>query len=61
MSDSGRSYATSTNYLNPQKSDYVEWGVEVLANGLKTYALGTDVSSYRIITSYRLTNFQVVT
>jgi len=41
--------------LTPQKSDYVEWGVEVLANGLKTYALGTDVSSYRIITSYRLT------
>lgn len=41
--------------LTPQKSEYVQWNVDIQANGLKTYALGTDTSSFRITTSYRLT------
>ena len=42
--------------LNPQKSEYIQWNVDIQANGLKTYALGTDTSSFRITTSYRLTD-----
>jgi rRNA-processing protein FCF1 len=41
--------------LTPQKSEYVQWNVDIQANGLKTYALGTDTSCFRITTSYRLT------
>lgn len=41
--------------LTPQKSEYAQWNVDIQANGLKTYALGTDTSSFRITTSYRLT------
>lgn len=42
--------------LKPQKRDYIIWDVETQANGLKTCALGTDIDSFRITTSYRLTD-----
>ena len=41
--------------LCEDKADYLEWNVPVQSNGLMTYALGTDVKSYRITTSFRLT------
>lgn len=40
---------------NPNKSQYRSWNVKNQIEGLKTYALGTDVKSYRIITTFRLT------
>lgn len=40
---------------NPKKSLYKAWNVNTQVEGLKTFALGTDVKSYRIITTFRLT------
>lgn len=39
---------------NPSKSIYKAWNVNTQVEGLKTYALGTNVKSYRIITTFRL-------
>ena len=41
--------------LNENKSEYKHWNVKTLANGLKTLVLGSDIVSYRITTSFRLT------
>lgn len=40
---------------NPTKALYNAWNANTQIEGLKTYALGTDVKSYRITTSFRLT------
>lgn len=40
---------------NPNKSIYKSWNVNTQIDGLKTFALGTDVKSYRIVTTFRLT------
>lgn len=40
---------------NPTKEVYNAWNANTQIEGLKTYALGTDVKSYRIITTFRLT------
>lgn len=40
---------------NPTKGVYNAWNANTQIEGLKTYALGTDVKSYRIITTFRLT------
>jgi rRNA-processing protein FCF1 len=41
--------------LNENKSEYKYWDVKTLATGLKTLVLGSDITSYRITTSFRLT------
>ncbi|MGL4994178.1 MAG: AAA domain-containing protein [Bacteroidales bacterium] len=41
---------------NPNKSLYKAWNANTQIEGLKTFALGTNVKSYRIITTFRLTN-----
>lgn len=40
---------------NPTKAQYNAWKANTQIEGLKTYALGTDVKSYRITTTFRLT------
>lgn len=40
---------------NPTKRLYNAWNANTQIEGLKTYALGTDVKSYRITTTFRLT------
>lgn len=40
---------------NPNKSIYRSWNANTQIEGLKTFALGTDVKSYRIVTTFRLT------
>lgn len=40
---------------NPTKALYNAWNANTQIEGLKTYALGTDVKSYRITTTFRLT------
>lgn len=40
---------------NPTKALYNAWNANTQIEGVKTYALGTDVKSYRIITTFRLT------
>lgn len=40
---------------NPTKAIYNAWNANTQIEGLKTYALGTDVKSYRITTTFRLT------
>ena len=40
---------------NPTKGLYNAWNANTQIDGLKTYALGTDVKSYRITTTFRLT------
>lgn len=42
--------------LNENKSDYKDYDVPTQANGLRTCALGSTIKSYRITTSYRLTD-----
>lgn len=39
---------------NPNKAQYKSWNANTQIEGLKTYALGTDVKSYRIVTTFRL-------
>ena len=41
--------------ISPNKSVYKAWNTNIQVEGLKTYALGTNVKSYRIITTFRLT------
>lgn len=40
---------------NSQKSDYKVWNVDIQTDGLTSYALGTSCKSYRIVTTFRLT------
>lgn len=40
---------------SPNKAQYKSWNTNTQVEGLKTFALGTDVKSYRIITTFRLT------
>ena len=40
---------------NPTKGVYNAWNANTQIEGLKTFALGTDVKSYRITTTFRLT------
>jgi rRNA-processing protein FCF1 len=40
--------------LEEDKNDYKSWNVPVQANGLMTFALGSNVKCFRITTSYRL-------
>lgn len=40
---------------NPTKGLYNAWNANTQIEGLKTYALGSDVKSYRITTTFRLT------
>ena len=40
---------------NPTKGLYNAWNANTQIEGLKTFALGTDVKSYRITTTFRLT------
>ena len=40
---------------NPRKNIYKTWNANTQIDGLLTYALGSDVKSYRIITTFRLT------
>ncbi|MDE6578804.1 MAG: AAA family ATPase [Muribaculaceae bacterium] len=40
---------------NPIKAQYNAWNANTQIEGLKTYALGTDIKSYRITTTFRLT------
>lgn len=40
---------------NPTKGLYNAWNANTQIEGLKTYALGADVKSYRITTTFRLT------
>lgn len=39
----------------PNKAQYKSWNANTQIEGLKTFTLGTDVKSYRIITTFRLT------
>jgi hypothetical protein len=39
---------------SPNKAVYKSWNANTQIEGLKTFALGTDVKSYRIITTFRL-------
>lgn len=41
---------------NPRKAIYKAWNVNTQVEGLRTFALGTDVKSYRIVTTFRLTD-----
>lgn len=41
--------------ISPNKAQYKSWNTNTQVEGLKTFALGTDVKSYRIITTFRLT------
>ena len=34
---------------------YNAWNVNTQVEGLKTFALGTDIKAYRIVTTFRLT------
>lgn len=38
-----------------QKPEYKLWKVDVQCNGMSAYAMGTDIKSYRIVTTFRLT------
>lgn len=38
-----------------QKPEYELWNVDVQCNGMSAYALGTSIKSYRIVTTFRLT------
>ena len=40
---------------NPKSSLYRSWNIETQINGLKTFALGTNIKSFRVITTFRLT------
>lgn len=40
---------------NSRKSLYRSWNVNTQIEGLKTFALGTDIKSFRITTTFRLT------
>lgn len=40
---------------SPNKAIYKSWNANTQIEGLKTFALGTDVKSYRITTTFRLT------
>lgn len=40
---------------NPRKGIYNSWNANTQIEGLRTFALGTDVKSYRITTTFRLT------
>ncbi len=40
---------------NPNKSIYKVWNANTMIEGLKSFALGTDVKSYRLTTTFRLT------
>jgi hypothetical protein len=40
---------------NPNKALYKAWNIRTQIEGLKTYALGTKVKSFRITTTFRLT------
>ena len=39
---------------SPQKSIYKTWNANTQVEGLQTFALGTDVKAYRIVTTHRL-------
>lgn len=39
---------------SPQKNIYKTWNVNTQVEGLQTFALGTDVKAYRIVTTFRL-------
>ncbi|QVJ82179.1 ATP-binding protein [Xylanibacter ruminicola] len=39
---------------SPQKNIYKSWNVNTQVEGLQTFALGTDVKAYRIVTTFRL-------
>ena len=41
---------------NNRKSIYKSWNANTQTEGLLSYALGTDIKSYRITTTFRLTN-----
>jgi len=41
--------------MNNRKSDYKIWNADIQADGLTTYALGSGVKSFRITTTFRLT------
>ena len=41
--------------LQENKSDYQSWNLPALVNGLTSIALGEDINSFRITTTYRLT------
>jgi hypothetical protein len=38
-----------------QKPEYDLWNVDVQCNGMSAYAMGTDIKSFRIVTTFRLT------
>ena len=38
-----------------QKPEYELWNVDVQCNGMSAYAMGTDIKSFRIVTTFRLT------
>ena len=38
-----------------QKPEYDLWDVDVQCNGMSAYAMGTSIKSYRIVTTFRLT------
>lgn len=40
---------------NSKSSDYKKWNISNQADGLSSFALGSDVKSYRITTTFRLT------
>lgn len=39
---------------SPQKNIYKSWNANTQVEGLQTFALGTDVKAYRIVTTFRL-------
>lgn len=41
--------------LNENKSDYRHWNIKNFTDGLKTIVLGSNIDSYRMTSSYRLT------
>lgn len=41
--------------LNPNKNQYKAWNANTQIEGLKTFALGADVKSFQITTTFRLT------
>ena len=38
-----------------QKPEYELWNVDIQCNGMSAYAMGTSIKSYRIVTTFRLT------
>lgn len=56
MPNRWRSHAAASHCTgHGQKPEYDLWDVATQVNGMSAFALGTNIKSYRIITTFRLT------